>query len=54
MGNHLLLPDDLHDYLHVPDAILGLGRYFNFYNHHRLHQSLDYRTPAAVFAQLNA
>lgn len=44
----------LHDYQHVPEAILGLGRYFNFYNHHRLHQSLDYQTPAAVFAQLNA
>lgn len=44
----------LHDYLHVPEATLGPGRYFNFYNHQRLHQSLDYRTPAAVFAQSNA
>lgn len=26
----------------------GLTTYFHFYNHQRLHQSLDYRTPAAV------
>ena len=41
----------LHDYQHVPEAILGLQRYFNFYNHQRLHQALDYRTPWAVFRQ---
>jgi putative transposase len=44
----------LHDYQHVPEARLGLGRYFDFYNHQRLHQALDYRTPAAVFAQRTA
>jgi putative transposase len=27
----------------------GLGAYFRFYNEKRLHQSLDYRTPAAVY-----
>ena len=27
----------------------GLGRYFSFYNTERLHQSLDYQTPAAVY-----
>jgi len=41
----------LHDYQHVPEAMLGLQRYFDFYNHQRLHQALDYRTPAAVFRQ---
>ena len=39
----------LKDYLHVPDAILGLGQYFGFYNRERSHQSLDYRTPAEVY-----
>lgn len=31
------------------EAWLGLRDYFGFYNHHRLHQSLDYRTPAQVY-----
>ena len=39
----------LHDYEHVPMAIAGLGKYFQFYNGDRLHQSLNYRTPAAVY-----
>lgn len=43
----------LHDYQSVPQAIVGLGQYFNFYNRERLHQSLDYRTPEAVY-QLTA
>ncbi len=33
----------------VPELYQGLGRYFGFYNGERLHQSLDYRTPAAVY-----
>jgi putative transposase len=33
----------------VPGLQGGLGRYFPFYNHQRPHQSLDYRTPAAVY-----
>ncbi len=33
----------------VPELHRGLGRYFAFYNDERLHQSLDYRTPAAVY-----
>lgn len=39
----------LHDYANVPQAIRGLGRYFEFYNHERIHQSLDYKTPATVY-----
>ena len=39
----------LHDYENVPQAIKGLGRYFQFYNHERLHQSLEYQTPAAIY-----
>jgi putative transposase len=42
----------LHDYQQVPEAISGLGRYFDFYNGERLHQALGYRTPEAVFKQL--
>jgi putative transposase len=33
----------------VPDLERGLGAYFTFYNHERLHQSLGYRTPAEVY-----
>ena len=33
----------------VPELHRGLARYFGFYNDERLHQSLDYRTPAAVY-----
>jgi putative transposase len=36
-------------YEEVPELRRGLGRYFAFYNHLRLHQSLGYRTPAAVY-----
>ena len=39
----------LHEYVTPKDAFQGLGSYFHFYNHQRLHQSLDYRTPAAVY-----
>ena len=39
----------LHDYEDVPQAIRGLGNYFQFYNHERLHQSLEYKTPAAIY-----
>ena len=39
----------LHDYQTVPEAVSGLGRYFRFYNQERLHQALDYRTPAQVY-----
>ena len=39
----------LHDYQNTPQAIVGLGKYFSFYNGERLHQSLDYKTPEAVY-----
>jgi len=38
----------LKDYASVPELDIGLGGYFQFYNHDRPHQSLDYRTPAEV------
>ena len=34
----------------LDDAYHGLHRYFEFYNHQRPHQALDYRTPAEVYA----
>lgn len=34
----------------VDDAYRGLHRYFEFYNHQRPHQALDYQTPAEVYA----
>ena len=39
-------------YEEVPELRCGLARYFAFYNHARLHQSLGYRAPAAVYATL--
>jgi putative transposase len=39
----------LHEYSTPKDAFQGLGAYFDFYNHRRLHQSLDYCTPAEVY-----
>ena len=35
----------------VPELRRGLGRYFGFYNEERPHQSLGYRTPAAVYRE---
>jgi putative transposase len=39
----------LHDYLSPREARQALTRYFAFYNQERLHQALDYRTPAEVY-----
>ena len=39
----------LHDYATVPQAVLGLRKYFGFYNTERPHQALDYRTPQEVY-----
>jgi putative transposase len=38
----------LMDYNSVPELETGLAGYLRFYNNERLHQSLDYRTPAEV------
>jgi putative transposase len=40
----------LKDYGSVPSARANLEAYFRFYNEERLHQALDYQTPAAVYA----
>ena len=39
----------LKDYQNVPELLQGLRDYFEFYNHERPHQGLDYQTPAAVY-----
>jgi len=41
----------LHDYANPKQARSGLSSYFDFYNHRRVHQSLDYLTPAEVYFQ---
>lgn len=41
----------LKDYRSVAEAVSGLKRYFQFYNSERLHQSLNYKTPEAVYRQ---
>ena len=40
----------LKDYESGADLYCGLERYFDFYDHRRIHQALDYRTPHEVFA----
>jgi putative transposase len=39
----------LKDYASVNEARTGIAKYFRFYNQERLHQSLEYRTPAAIW-----
>ena len=39
----------LRDYTMMPEARDGIGNWFRFYNHERLHQSLGYRTPAKLY-----
>lgn len=39
----------MNDYQSVPELRFGLNHYFQFYNQQRLHQSLDYQTPAEVY-----
>ena len=38
----------LHDFVTVAELITALKQYFHFYNHLRLHQSLNYLTPVEV------
>jgi putative transposase len=40
----------LKEYATVTEARAGIEKYFHFYNQERLHQSLEYRTPAAVWS----
>ena len=44
----------LRDYRLVPEARAGIGRYFQFYNYERPHQSLEYRTPADLYRSRGA
>ena len=39
----------LNDYDSMSEAWASLARYFRFYNQERIHQSLDWRTPAEVY-----
>ena len=39
----------LKDYESVSEAVESLGRYFQFYNEERLHQSLGYEPPSALY-----
>ena len=39
----------IHDWQTVAEAVIGLARYLEFYNHQRPHQALDYRTPAEAY-----
>jgi putative transposase len=41
----------INDYQGVLEGKQGLGRYMDFYNHKRIHQALDYQTPAEVHCQ---
>lgn len=39
----------LKEYASPREARLGLGDYLDFYNYRRLHQALDYQTPAQIY-----
>lgn len=41
----------LRDYQSIAEAERGLKAYFQFYNQDRLHQALEYQTPAQVYYQ---
>lgn len=39
----------LHEYQTPKEVTQGLATYFDFYNNRRMHQSLDYNTPAQIY-----
>ena len=39
----------LHEFYSVKEVRQTLSDYFKFYNRERLHQPLDYRTPADIY-----
>jgi len=41
----------LNDLANVADAENRIAEYFKFYNNERIHQSLNYKTPAAIYMQ---
>jgi putative transposase len=43
----------LNDYANPKEAHHSLSRYFDFYNQERLHQALEYQTPAALYFRRN-
>jgi len=43
----------LNDYTTVSEAKQGIGNYINFYNQERPHQSLNYKTPAEMYFDIN-
>ena len=44
----------IHEYGDGHELIGSLGRYFDYYNNHRPHASLDYRTPCEVYRNRTA
>lgn len=43
----------IHDYQNIEEARAGLTEYFQFYNNRRMHQSLNYQTPAQIYLPNN-
>jgi len=41
----------LKEYRQLGEARSGIEQWFDFYNHRRPHQSLRYRTPAAIYQE---
>jgi len=44
----------LHDYADMNQARQAIGKYIEFYNNERMHQSLGYKTPSQVYENLSA
>lgn len=44
----------LNDYAMPREARQGVGGYIQFYNYQRIHQALDYRTPAMVYFEAHS